>query len=212
MRNIMEYSHVAVRLRSSANNSKIKNYCLFLLVIIAILSTSINSTAANPGDSKWLGFGGYGFTHTNLGQTEVWVQTVFLTAGYERVLTNEHGSSWFKGYHSARVEVPFHYVISPDSGIMTGINFIALWHFTNLLNDYQPYILAGGGPVYIDADIPGMSKDLNGTYMFGAGGEFDLGFSKKITLEYRFNHISNGGQKEPNVPLNSSRLMVGFSF
>jgi hypothetical protein len=57
-----------------------------------------------------------------------------------------------------------------------------------------------------------MSKHLNGTYMFGMGVDLDVGLAKKMKLEYRFNHISNGGQKEPNVPLNSSRLMVGFSF
>jgi hypothetical protein len=177
--------------------------CLFLIK---------PANAVEIGDSKWNVMGGYSFTHTNLGQTEVWVESVFLAGSYERVLTHEFGPSWLKGYHSVRFEVPVHYVFAPNSGIMTGINFIGLWSFTNLLTEYNPYLLAGGGPVYIDADIPGMSKDVNGTYMFGAGAEFDAGLSHNLKIEYRFSHVSNGGQKEPNVPLNSSNLMVGFAF
>ena len=173
---------------------------------------SCKPAAAGVGDSKWNALGGYSFTHTNLGQTEVWVESVFLAGSYEKVLTHEFGPSLLKGYHSIRFEVPVHYIFAPDSGLMTGINFIGLWSFADLLAAYNPYVLAGGGPVYIDADIPGMSKDVSGTYMFGAGVEFDAGLSHNLKIEYRFSHVSNGGDKEPNVPLNSSNLMVGFAF
>ncbi len=187
-------------------------FFLFVIVTALVLLIPLAANAAKVGDSKWVALGGYGFTHTNLGRTKVWVDTAFLALGYERVASEEFGPSTLKGYYSVRVEVPIHYIIAPHNGFMMGINFIGLWTFTDMFKGYKPYLLAGGGPVYIGPDIPGMSKHLNGNYMFGMGVDLDAGFSRKIKLEYRFNHISNGGQKEPNVPLNSSRLMVGFSF
>jgi len=187
-------------------------YFLLIAVLSWMVLLPLGAKSAEIGDTKWLAFGGYGFTHTNLGRTEVWVETVFLAGAYEKVLTEEFGPSLLKGYHSIRFEVPIHYIMTPDTGFMTGINFIGLWTFTDWFNEYTPYVMGGGGPVYLDADIPGVSMDLNGNYLFGAGIEFDAGLSRDIIIEYRFNHISNGGQREPNVPLNSSRLMVGFSF
>ncbi len=187
-------------------------FLLFVIITALVLIIPLAANAAKVGDSKWVALGGYGFTHTNLGRTKVWVETAFLALGYERVASEEFGPSLLKGYYSVRVEVPVHYIIAPHNGLMTGINFIGLWTLTDVSKEYKPYFLAGGGPVYIGPDIPGMSKHLNGTYMFGMGVDLDAGLSRKIKLEYRFNHISNGGQKEPNVPLNSSRLMVGFSF
>ncbi|MFW8601749.1 acyloxyacyl hydrolase [Desulfobacterota bacterium M19] len=189
-----------------------KNKALFFVLVTALVSLPLAANAARIGDSKWVALGGYGFTHTNLGRTKVWVDTAFLALGYERVASREFGPSLLKGYYSVRVEVPVHYIIAPHNGWMTGVNFIGLWTLTDVSRKYKPYFLAGGGPVYIGPGIYGMSKHLNGNYMFGMGIDLDAGLPEKIKLEYRFNHISNGGQKEPNVPLNSSRLLVGFSF
>ncbi|VAW35866.1 hypothetical protein MNBD_DELTA03-1706, partial [hydrothermal vent metagenome] len=188
---------------------------LFIIIAALLFLRPLAAKAGNAvrvGDSKWVALGGYGFTHTNLGRTKVWLDTAFLALGYERVASEEFGPSLLKGYYSVRVEVPVHYIIAPHNGLMTGVNFIALWTLTDVSKEYKPYFLAGGGPVYIGPKIYGMSRHLNGTYLLGMGVDLDVGLAKKLKLEYRFNHISNGGQEEPNVPLNSSRLLIGFSF
>ncbi|MDH3360718.1 MAG: acyloxyacyl hydrolase [Desulfobulbaceae bacterium] len=171
-----------------------------------VVSDDISASHGN-----WSYLTGYGITHPGMGLTKVWVETVELIPRYERVLTEDIGSSWYRCNHSLLIELPVHLVVDPVVSPMVGVNFLACWNFIGR-DLFHPYLFAGGGPLYSNADIPGMGAHLNGSYQFGGGLRYKISGNRYLEFEYRFHHISNGGRKEPNVPLNSSKFLVGFTF
>ena len=97
---------------------------------------------------------------------------------------------------------------SNDFGIV-GLNFLFAWIFPETPIG-EPYFMFGGGPVYVAADIDGVGSDLCGNYQAGVGVRLNLIENHPVDLELRFHHISNLGMAEPNVPLNSTKLFLGF--
>ena len=184
---------------------------IFLSVVVFSGGVAIASDDVSIDHGNWSFLAGYGITHPGMGKTRVWVETVDLIPRYERVLIDDWGSSWYRGRHSLLIELPVHLVVDPVVSPMIGVNFLACWIFT-AKDAVQPYLLAGGGPLYSNADIPGMGAHLNGSYQFGGGLRYRLSGDRYLELEYRFHHISNSGREEPNDPLNSSKLLVGVTF
>jgi hypothetical protein len=160
-----------------------------------------------------LGFlGGYGQSFPGWGETTQRVETFDLVPRYNHFTSGESVSGWFRGYHSTLIEVPVHIVMTPEVSSMIGINFLACYTFTMSGAKMHPYIFGGGGPVYSFADIPEMGSDWNGNYQLGIGLEYVLPQSHNLLFEFRYHHISNGGIKAPNAPLNSCKLLFGIIF
>ena len=159
----------------------------------------------------WTVFAGYGFSHTNLGKTRKWVETVDLVGRYELGGSEALGRSWYQGRHSLLVEIPVHFVVDPAANPMVGVNFLACYRLTSL-GGIQPYGFGGGGPLYSGSLIDGMGTHWNGNWLFGIGLRLPMASGHDMRFEYRYHHISNGGRTEPNDPLNSSKLLVGISF
>jgi hypothetical protein len=162
-------------------------------------------------EDTWALLGGYGQSIPDWGQTTERVQTIDLVPRYNHLTIDSLGSGWFKGFHSTLIELPVHFVTSPDVSAMVGLNLLACYTFT-ANEQWRPYIFGGGGPVYSFADIPGMGARWNGNYQFALGLEHPFNPSQSLLLEVRYHHISNAGTEEPNDPLNSIKLLVGFTF
>ena len=182
-----------------------------IVLVLFVLIPVGGQAEEQPGSARWTLLGGYGITHTGLGKTKLWLETVDLVGRYERVLSSRLGASWYRGYHSLLVELPLHLVIQPSADPMIGLNFLAGWTFTHW-PELRPYVFIGGGPLYTGGDIPGMGARINGNYQVGAGLRFPLANRRQLVLEYRFHHVSNGGLEDPNDPLNSSKLLLGITF
>ncbi|GBE11948.1 lipid A 3-O-deacylase [bacterium BMS3Bbin14] len=187
----------------------------FLLLFFFVASAFFRVDSARAAiidtskDSSWL-IGGYGQSIPGWGQTTQRVETIDLVYRYNHLIFDNIGSGWYRGFHSILIELPFHFVVSPDVSTMIGVNFLACYTFT-ASEQWRPYIFGGGGPVYSFADIPGMGADLNGNYQFGGGLEYKLNTKHKLLFEFRYHHISNAGRKEPNVPLNSCKVLMGIT-
>ena len=192
------------------------NRLTIIPIFIAVLTSSAFAQETYQAGFKdfnnhWTILGGYGLSHKGLGATDTRVETVDIIMRYGHFLTEELGTSWYKGRHEIFIEVPFRTVVQPETALMTGITFMAAWNFTagNLM---IPYIFAGGGPVYTNLDIPGLGAELNYSYEGGAGIHYFIGKEMSVNFNYRLHHISNAGTADPNEPLNSSRILIGFSF
>ena len=192
--------------------------------IAAILSVTVcmlcllSGTAAYSqesgvrGESHMAILGGYGATHVGMGKTSEHVETADIVFRYGRVLRSDIGRSWFKGHHDLLIEFPVHIVLRPVASPMFGMNFLASYFFTTYKKG-SPYFFAGGGPVFIEAgSIDGVGSSLNGNYQAGIGFLFKTERGHNLNVEYRFHHISNAGTREHNVPLNSSKLLLGITF
>ena len=186
---------------------------LLLLFISCIFSQSDSAGAVGLDISKdsWGILSGYGQSFPGWGQTTQRVETIDLVPRYNHIIFADLGSGWYRGFHSILLELPFHFVISPDTSAMVGMNFLACYTFT-AGKELRPYLFGGGGPVYSFADIPGMGAELNGNYQFGIGLEYKRANDHNLLFEIRYHHISNAGTEEPNEPLNSCKLLVGITF
>ena len=184
---------------------------VFLTSQVIMRTDSANAAAIDTSKDTWALLGGYGQSFPGWGQTTQRVETIDLVPRYNHIIFDDIGSGWFRGFHSILVEVPVHFVVSPDTSTMIGMNFLACYTFT-ADQTIHPYLFGGGGPVYSFADVPGMGTELNGNYQFGIGLEYEMDKSYNLLLEMRYHHISNGGSEEPNDPLNSCKLLVGVTF
>ncbi len=185
-------------------------FMLYLFFGATLYSQDSGVTDVTGGHSHLTILGGYGATHVGMGKTREHVETADLVLRYGRELWSEAGSSWYKGRHEFLIEFPVHIVLRPDVSPMFGMNFLA-GYFLTTYKKGVPYFFAGGGPVYINSGIPGVGARLNGNYQAGIGFLYRTEKGYNLNLEYRFHHISNAGTEEPNVPLNSSKLLLGVN-
>ena len=185
---------------------------LFLLFVCSFFRVdSAKAAIIDTSKDSWAVIGGYGQSFPGWGQTTQRVETIDLVVRYNHRIFNNLGSGWYQGFHSILLELPIHFVVSPEVSTMIGLNFLASYTFT-ANEKWRPYIFGGGGPVYSFADIPGMGADLNGNYQFGIGLEYDMSTEHHLLFEYRYHHISNAGSEDPNDPLNSCKLLIGVTF
>ena len=190
----------------------------FLLsaVLITLLLSPCAAQAADPVDLKTADYeysflSGYGITHRGFGETRTQVQTFDTIGRFGWFLSKEIGSGWYKGRHELLVELPLHLVVDPKVSPMVGGYLLGSWKFTSLDN-WAPYVFAGGGILYVDLGLPTMGSRLDFSYQGGTGVQYFIAKDTAISLEYRYHHISNAGTATPNEPLNSSKILLGVSF
>ncbi len=189
---------------------------MYILLSLLIGCTFFRADPAGAGiidtsKDSFAVIGGYGQSFPGWGRTTQRVETIDLVFRHNHMIFDNIGSGWYQGFHSILMELPLHFVVSPDESMMIGLNFLAAYTFT-ADPDWQPYIFGGGGPVYSFADIPGMGAEWNGNYQFGIGLEHPLNKKQNLLFEVRYHHISNAGTKEPNDPLNSCKFLIGITF
>lgn len=164
-------------------------------------------------DDYWALLAGYGQSFPGWGLTEERVHSFDVVPRYSHLTIDDMGSGWYAGRHDTFVELPLHLVGGPgiDTSAMLGVNLLAAYTFTGH-DTWQPYLFGGGGILYSFADVPGMGADWNGNYQFAGGLRHELDSLHAILIEIRYHHISNAGTEDPNVPLNSIKLMFGYTF
>ena len=195
--------------------SKLNGFCLVWVMGLLLGATSFGEGDSNETKKSYnqLLFG-YGTSHPGWGQTTERVQTLDVVFRHARPFF-EKDSGWIRGTHEFWIEAPVAILLSDsdsqdsnDFG-MIGLNFLFAWIFPETKIG-SPYILAGGGPQYILADIEGVGSDLCGNYQMGGGLRFTVK-DRPVNLELRYHHISNLGMEDPNISLNSTKGFLGFT-
>ena len=183
------------------------------LLLATLLINPADSPAANTPDphAAYAVLFGYGSSYPGWGSTKIRVETIDTIFRYELPKAQPLGSSWYKGYHSVLFEVPVHFLIDRSGPPMIGCSVLAEYTFTSS-DRLRPYVFAGGGPLYVPADIPGMGSHLTGHYQGGLGIRYPLSDSHALLFEVRYHHVSNAGTADPNDPLNSLKFLIGYTF
>jgi len=186
---------------------------LFFTLIVLLLP--LNVRADNVASTATGEFGiltGYGSSFVGFGETRHQVQTwdAILRAGF--FLSDEVGKgSWYQGRHELLLELPYHLAVNYGGRSMVGGYMLGHWRFTSL-DRVIPYVLAGGGVLFVDLGLPTMGTKLCYSYQGGTGLQYLIDRNTALSLEYRYHHISNAGTASPNEPINSNKLLMGVSF
>ena len=186
-----------------------------LLFALIVLLFPLNTRADNVASTAKGEFGfltGYGSSFVGFGTTRHQVQTwdAILRAGF--FLSDEVGKdSWYQGRHEILLELPYHLAVDHGGRSMVGGYMLGHWRFTSLDN-FVPYVLAGGGPLFVDLGLPTMGTKLCFSYQGGTGLQYLIDKNTAVSLEYRYHHISNAGTASPNEPINSNKILMGISF
>lgn len=186
-----------------------------LFVLMLVLSLPIQASAENTASTATGEYGfltGYGISHIGFGDTRHQIQTLDLIPRAGFFVSGEVGKgSWYQGRHEILVELPYHMAIDYGGRSMVGVYVVGHWRFTSQ-GKYVPYVLAGGGPLYVDLGLPTMGTRLCYSYQGGTGLQYFINKNTALNMEYRYHHISNAGTAEPNEPLNSTKILFGVSF
>jgi hypothetical protein len=175
---------------------------------LSVASTvlAVPESATQP---EWFLLAGSGESHPGWGDTMERVKTHDLILRYRLPQDQTKGRDWYLNRRSVLIEGAYHHLRTPDEPPMLGIYVQSCWTF-EINKSLKPYLFVGGGGVYTQAEIPGTSSRLKGSYQMGGGMRFNLS-KATIVFEYRYHHLSNGGIKEPNDPLNSGKLLFGLN-
>jgi len=184
------------------------------VILILFCSSAVigaDNTFNRTANTEYTILSGYGITHRGFGATRTQVQTFDTIARFGYFLSADIGSGWYKGRHELLLELPLHLAVDPKISPMTGGYVLGCWKFTSL-DEFVPYVFAGGGILYVDLGLPTMGSRLNFSYQGGTGLQYFIRKNTAVSLEYRYHHISNAGTATPNEPLNSSKILLGLSF
>jgi lipid A 3-O-deacylase len=184
---------------------------LLTVLCIATAAFGADNRIGRTAKTEFAILSGYGITHRGFGATRSQVQTFDTIARFGYFLSDDIGSGWYKGRHQLLLELPLHLVVDPKISPMTGGYVFGCWKFTSL-EEFIPYVFAGGGVLYVDLGLPTMGSRLDFSYQGGTGLQYFIAKNTAISLEYRYHHISNAGTATPNEPLNSSKVLLGISF
>ena len=187
---------------------------IFSIIFLIALAFPLYVKAENTASTAKGEFGiltGYGSSFVGFGETRHQVQTLdaILRAGF--FLSDEVGTgSWYQGRHELLLELPYHLAINRGGRSMVGGYMLGHWRFTSL-DTIVPYVLAGGGPLFVDLGLPTMGTKLCFSYQGGTGLQYFIDRKTALNFEYRYHHISNAGTANPNEPINSNKVLVGVS-
>src|SRR5512133_1840995 len=203
-----------MRQTSPGRNQHMGQTTFITIIILIALAWPFHATAGTAASTATGEFGflaGYGSSFVGFGETRHQVQTLdaILRAGF--FLSDEIGTgSWYQGRHELLLELPYHLAVNQGGRSMVGGYALGHWRFTSL-DTLVPYVLAGGGPLFVDLGLPTMGTKLCFSYQGGTGLQYFIDKKTALNLEYRYHHISNSGTANPNEPINSNKILMGVS-
>lgn len=198
------------------------------LVLVLLVSATAAQNSTNSWDTGVWFAGGHSVPG---GTSDVSVFDAGVRLG--KVLTADHGSGALRGNFEYAIDlVPLYLVHQPTvNPVCTGVvgggsctrlhenvygggfNPINLkWNFTSAKR-VTPYLELGGGTLFSTEDVPAFTNKVNfrthaslGAHLWSRNTA-----GRGITVEARYEHISNAGLASPNPGINSIQFMIGWN-
>lgn len=142
------------------------------------------------------------------------VNTVNLGIRLGKVLTDDHGPGFLRGtFEWAADLVPFYYLRQPGKDAFGGgFNPVNLkWNFTRSEHAI-PYLELGGGVLFTDTEVPFGTSTVNFMTHGAVGLHLFVRPNQALTINTRFEHISNAGLAVPNPGINTVQFSAGWSW
>lgn len=141
------------------------------------------------------------------------VASAFLT-GRWRWGVNEH-DSWLRGFNQVYFLAMVEPILRGPENLYYGISAGLRYNFIQPGRRWNPYVSGGVGLGWIDshANVFGaQGQDFTFNILTAAGISFRVNDHLKITAGALYQHLSNGGQTDPNPSLNLFGPQVGATY
>ena len=122
---------------------------------------------------------------------------------------------WLRGYNQFYVSAIAEPIFRGIENHYFGLNLGMRYNFVRPGSRFVPYISGGLGLGWIDshADVPGgQGQDFTFNILSAAGISYLVDDHWKISVGALYQHLSNGGQTDPNPSLNLFGPQVGASY
>jgi hypothetical protein len=124
------------------------------------------------------------------------------------------GDTWLRGYNQFYVSAMAEPIFRGIENHYFGFNFGMRYNFVRPGSRFVPYISGGVGAGGIDShpEIPGgQGQDFTFNILSAAGISYSVNDHWKINVGALYQHLSNGGQTDPNPSLNLFGPQVGVT-
>jgi lipid A 3-O-deacylase len=175
-------------------------------------STELPPTELNPRRFELAVESGYLFGAINPPQ-DYQIGAEFLTARIRWGVVQR--DVWFRGYNQFYVSAIAEPIFRGIENHYFGVNFGMRYNFVRLGSRLVPYISGGLGLGWIDShpEIPGgQGQDFTFNILSAAGVSYELNDHWKLNAGVLYQHLSNGGQTDPNPSLNLFGPQVGLTY
>jgi lipid A 3-O-deacylase len=125
------------------------------------------------------------------------------------------GDSWLHGYNQFYFSAVAEPIFRGIENHYFGINFGLRYNFVRPGSRFVPYVSGGVGLGWIDShpNIPGaQGQDFTFNIMSAVGVSYQLNDRWKLNAGALYQHLSNGGQTDPNPSLNLIGPQIGLTY
>jgi len=125
------------------------------------------------------------------------------------------GDTWLRGYNQFYMSAMAEPIFRGIENYYFGFNLGFRYNFVPRGSRLVPYISGGVGGGWIDshANIPGgQGQDFTFNILSAAGLSFSVNDHWKLNVGALYQHLSNGGQTNPNPSLNLFGPQVGVTY
>lgn len=136
----------------------------------------------------------------------------FLTA---RIRWGVVHDTWLRGYNQFYVSAMAEPIFRGIENHYFGFNLGMRYNFVRPGSRFVPYFSGGVGAGWIDShpEIPGgQGQDFTFNILSAAGVSYSVNDHWKINVGALYEHLSNGGQTDPNPSLNLFGPQVGMNY
>jgi opacity protein-like surface antigen len=133
-----------------------------------------------------------------------------LQLGY--MLTKIHGSGLLRGDLEIVGELFGSYVFAGPGDYIFGGTLWGRYNFVPRSSAFVPYLQAGAGLTSTDIDRDFLGQPFNFNLNLGAGVRCFIAERWALSLEFRYQHISNCNTAPHNLGINAQGPMIGLSY
>ncbi len=116
-----------------------------------------------------------------------------------------------RGFTEIILEPYVNTVVSPDSNIEAGCTILLKYSYP-LTQKIYPYVLGGGGGIFLSQHTREESTQWGYAPQIGTGFSYFFKKDTALNVEYRYRHSSNADYKAPNEGINVNMFLVGVSW
>jgi lipid A 3-O-deacylase len=175
-------------------------------------SAELPPTELNPRSFELAVESGYLFGAINPPQ-DYQIGAEFLTARVRWGVVQR--DVWLRGYNQFYVSAIAEPIFRGIENHYFGLNFGMRYNFVRPGSRLVPYVSGGLGLGWIDShpEIPGgQGQDFTFNILSAAGISYELNDHWKLNAGVLYQHLSNGGQTDPNPSLNLFGPQVGVTY